>query len=185
MTKFTSTSKRKIIIAAAVTLVLAALIGACAIYLGDYYPADIEAIQAYLPRESGWEKQPDGTIVFKSDDAAKGFIFYPGGKVEYTAYLPLMQALSEKGVMCVLVEMPFNLAVLDIHAADSIQKEYPEIEDWYIGGHSLGGSMAASYAASHTDDLAGRIFDGRFIGIQSRGAVRIRKRGQGDERRKI
>ena len=56
------------------------------------------------------EAQPDGTIVFECDGAAKGFIFYPGGKVEYTAYIPLMQALSEHGVTCVLVEMPFHLA---------------------------------------------------------------------------
>ena len=155
-------NKRKIIIAAAVVLVLAVIVGACAIYLGDYYKADIDAIGAFLPQGSGCEEQPDGTIVFESEDATKGFIFYPGGKVEYTAYIPLMQALSEHGVTCVLVEMPFNLAVLDINAADGIQKEYPEIEDWYIGGHSLGGSMAASYVASHTDDYAGLVLLGAY-----------------------
>ena len=155
-------NKRKIIIAAAVVLVLVTIVGACAIYLGDYYRADIEAIGAFLPQGSGWAEQPDGTIVFECEDATKGFIFYPGCKVEYTAYIPLMQALSEHSVTCVLVEMPFNLAVLDVSAADGIQKEYPEIEDWYIGGHSLGGSMAASYVASHTDDYAGLVLLGAY-----------------------
>jgi len=89
-------------------------------------------------------------------------IFYPGGKVEYTAYVPLMQACAEKGILCVLVEMPFNLAVFDINAADGIQKEYPEIEDWYIGGHSLGGSMAASYLADHTEDYEGLVLLGSY-----------------------
>ena len=89
-------------------------------------------------------------------------IFYPGGKVEYTAYVPLMQACAEKGILCVLVEMPFNLAVLDVNAADGIQREYPEIEDWYIGGHSLGGSMAASYLARHTEDYEGLILLGSY-----------------------
>ena len=154
--------KRRIIIAAAAVLVLAAIVGACAIYLGDYYRADIMAIQTFLPQGSGWEEQPDGAIVFECDDVAKGFIFYPGGKVEYTAYIPLMQALSEHGVTCVLVEMPFNLAVLDINAADGVQKDYPKIEAWYIGGHSLGGSMAASYVASHTDDFAGLVLLGAY-----------------------
>jgi len=60
------------------------------------------------------------------------------------------------------VEMPFHLAVFDINSADGIQKEYPEIEDWYIGGHSLGGSMAASYVASHTDDYAGLVLLGAY-----------------------
>ena len=46
-----------------------------------------------------------------------GFIFYPGGKVGYTAYAPLILALAEQDILCVLLEMPFNLAVLDSLAA--------------------------------------------------------------------
>ncbi len=155
-------SKRKIIITAAVVLGLAVIVGACAIYLGDCYRADIDAIQAFLPQETQWEEQPDGTIVFAPENAEKGFIFYPGGKVEYTAYLPLMQALSEQGVLCILVEMPFNLAVLDMYAAHGIQNEYPGIASWYIGGHSLGGAMAASYLASDPDDFAGLVLLGAY-----------------------
>ena len=64
--------------------------------------------------------------------------------------------------MCVLLKMPFNLAVLDVNAADGIQKEYPEIEDWYIGGHSLGGSMAASYLADHEKDYEGLVLLGSY-----------------------
>ena len=29
------------------------------------------------------------------------------------------------------------------------------MEEWYIGGHSLGGAMAASYAAEHAEDYEG------------------------------
>ena len=155
--------KRKIfIITTSVVLTLAIIAGACAIYLGDYYRADNEAIDAFLPQGTAWREEPDGTIVFEPDGATKGLIFYPGGKVEYTAYVPLMQACAEKGILCVLVEMPFNLAVFDINAADGIQKEYPEIEDWYIGGHSLGGSMAASYLADHTEDYEGLVLLGSY-----------------------
>ena len=104
----------------------------------------------------------ENTLVFlPSDDAAAGvdepagLIFYPGGKVEYTAYAPLMEQLAEKGVLCVLVKMPANLAVLDMGAAEAHLDEFPDIENWYVGGHSLGGSMAASYAAEHADELEG------------------------------
>jgi len=145
-----------------VVLTLAIIVGACAIYLGDYYRADHEAIGAFLPQGTVWKEELDGTIVFEPAGATKGLIFYPGGKVEYTAYIPLMQACAEKGILCVLVEMPFNLAVFDINAADGIQKEYPEIEDWYIGGHSLGGSMAASYLADHAEDYEGLILLGSY-----------------------
>ena len=155
--------KRKIfIITTSVVLALAIIVGACAIYLGDYYRADNEAIGAFLPQGATWKEDPNGRIVFEPEGATRGFIFYPGGKVEYTAYVPLMQACAEKGILCVLIEMPFNLAVLDVNAADGIQKEYPEIEDWFIGGHSLGGSMAASYLADNTADYEGLILLGSY-----------------------
>ena len=155
--------KRKIfIITTSVLLALAIIVGACSIYLGNHYSADNEAIGAFLPQGTTWTEDPDGRIVFEPKGATKGFIFYPGGKVEYTAYIPLMKACAEEGILCVLVEMPFNLAVLDINAADGIQKKYPEIEEWYIGGHSLGGSMAASYLANHIEDYEGLILLGSY-----------------------
>ena len=163
MTFLSDKRKRKIfIIITSVILALAIIVGACAIYLGDYYRADQNAISAFLPQGTIWKENPDGTVVFEPEGATKGLIFYPGGKVEYTAYVPLMQACAEKGILCVLAQMPFNLAVLDINAADGIQKEYPEIEDWYIGGHSLGGSMAASYLADHAEDYEGLVLLGSY-----------------------
>lgn len=155
--------KRKIfIIITSVLLVVAILFASCALYLGDYYRADTKAIGAFLPEGTSWKEEPDGTIVFEPNNAKAGFIFYPGGKVEYTAYLPLMQACASRGILCVLVEMPFNLAVLDVNAADGVCERYPEIEKWYIGGHSLGGSMAASYLADNSEDFEGLILLGAY-----------------------
>lgn len=155
--------KRKIfIIVTSALLVLAIIIGACAIYLGDYYRADNEAIGAFLSQGTQWKEEPDGRIVFEPEGATKGFIFYPGGKVEHTAYVPLMQTCSEQGILCILIEMPFNLAVFDMNAANGIQEEYPEIEEWYIGGHSLGGSMAASYLEKNAEDYDGLILLGSY-----------------------
>ncbi|MBE6648877.1 MAG: alpha/beta hydrolase [Ruminococcaceae bacterium] len=155
--------KRKtLIITASIVLAFALMIGACAIYLSDYYRTDLDAINAFMPQGTTWEEEPDGAISFEPEGATKGLIFYPGGKVEYTAYVPLMQACAEKGILCILLEMPFNLAVLDINAADGIQNKYPEIEDWYIGGHSLGGSMAASYLENNVEDYEGLILLGSY-----------------------
>ena len=58
----------------------------------------------------------NGNVVFEPQNATVGFIFYPGVKVEANAYQPLMAELAREGVLCVLVEMPFNLAVFDINA---------------------------------------------------------------------
>ena len=154
--------RKKITIIAFIVLAFAIVAGACAIYLNDYYRADREAIDVFVSQGKTWKEESEGMIVFEPEGATKGLIFYPGGKVEYTAYIPLMHACAEEGILCVLVEMPFNLAVLDVNAADGIQNEYPEIEDWYIGGHSLGGSMAASYLADNAKDYEGLILLGSY-----------------------
>jgi len=157
--------KKKIFLgAAAVVLIIAAAGG---FYINDYYHAGEDAVLAAGEAAADYTSQQDGdTLVFLPEGADgtvldgsgpddAGLIFYPGGKVEYTAYAPLMEAFAERGVLCVLVEMPGNLAVLDVNAADGYREEFPEIEHWYVGGHSLGGSMAASYAAKHAGDLDG------------------------------
>ena len=154
--------KRQIrITAISVVLVLAILVGGCAAFLSDYYRADGEAIEAFLPQGITRE-EVDGAIVFEPEGATKGLIFYPGGKVEHRAYVPLMEACARRGILCVLVEMPFRLAALDINAADGIQEQYPQVETWYIGGHSLGGSMAAYYLAKNAADYEGLILLGSY-----------------------
>ena len=69
-----------------------------------------------------------------------------------------------------LMEMPFNLAVLDVHAADGIREMYPTVENWYIGGHSLGGSMAAAYLAENAEDYDGLILLGSYSTADLSGA---------------
>ncbi len=127
---------------------------ACGVYLGDYYRADAEAIAAFAAAD-GIQKSEfsGGELVFAPESAKAGLIFYPGGKVEHSAYEPLMSACAERGILCVLVKMPFNLAVFDINAADGIKEKFPEISTWGIGGHSLGGSMAASYLSDKADEF--------------------------------
>ena len=104
------------------------------------------------------QAEQDGDVIwFVPEEPTAGLIFYPGGKVEHTAYAPLLHACAENGILCALVRMPGNLAVLDANAADGLQEAYPEIITWYIAGHSLGGAMAATYAAAHPEDFDGLI----------------------------
>ena len=170
MKKFMSKFKEKIwddkkrralfITLTSILLVIIIAFTASAIYLGTYYRADDEAIASFtVEAEVNEERTKDGDLVFTpiAKQPTTGFIFYPGGKVEHDAYKPLMRELASKGVLCVLVEMPFRLAIFDVNAADGIAKNYPEITSWYIGGHSLGGSMAASYVSKHTDEFKGLV----------------------------
>ncbi len=141
------------------------LLVACGIYVSDYYHADEDAITAFSPVTSNSVEIEEGDndiIVYTPDEAKAGFIFYPGGKVEYTAYEPLMKELASEGILCVLVKMPFNLAILDTGAADGITELYPDVKDWYIGGHSLGGSAASMYLEKNHDDFDGLILLGSY-----------------------
>lgn len=146
-----------------VILLLAGIIMFGFYYVNDYYHALETDIEAYQTEKIvNVEVSEDDTIVCIPEKATAGMIFYPGGKVEYTAYLPLMKACASNGILCVLVEMPFNLAVLDINAADGIQQKYSEISNWYMAGHSLGGSMAASYIGGNADEYDGLILLGSY-----------------------
>ncbi len=150
--------KRLIIWLSSVLSVIVLLVLACGLYLSDYYRADKSAIAAFSYSENITKIQIDkNAVAYVPQTASAGLIFYPGGKVEYSAYEPLMMKLAENGIMSVLIEMPFNLAVFDINAAEGIREEFPEVQNWYIGGHSLGGSMAASYVANRTADFDGLI----------------------------
>ena len=156
-------NKKRIIITLSVAGAAFALFLGVIIYLSDFYRADELSIDAFLPMERAeYSYLDDGSIVFQPQGATCGLIFYPGGKVEHEAYKPLMAHLYEKGILCVIAKMPFNLAVFDMNAADGIRAQFPQIDSWYIGGHSLGGSMASSYLEKHADEFDGLILLGSY-----------------------
>ena len=149
--------RTRIILSVCLTVLLVFGIGGYA-YVSDYYHADETALEAMAYQPGSVQVEQDGDVIwFVPEDPTAGLIFYPGGKVEHTAYAPLLRACAEQGILCALVQMPGNLAVLDANAADGLQQEHPEVTTWYIAGHSLGGAMAAGYAAAHEKDFDGLI----------------------------
>ena len=129
------------------------------VYAGQYYHADLDAIQDQSVHVSyeRMDRLEDGSLVFYPAEYDSAVIFYPGGKVEALAYIPLMERLAQEGVLAVLMPMPFNLAVLAKNAAAEIPELFPEVEHWYMAGHSLGGSMAAAFASENTSWVEGLV----------------------------
>lgn len=123
------------------------------------YEADAVAADAMESTKYVKVEDKADYIVFEptGDFYNKGIIFYPGGSVEEQAYAPLMHAVAEEGYLCVIVKMPLKLAVLDMDKADEVRKDYPNIADWYMAGHSLGGAMAATYAHENAAQINGVI----------------------------
>lgn len=143
-------------------LIVFAMIVTCVcvflIYAQFYYRADSVAQSALISDDVvSVSYENDHMVVFSPQNPNRGVIFYPGAKVEYTAYAPLLHQLAENGFLCVVVKMPQNFAFLDVNAADKVINNHSEIDKWYIGGHSLGGAMAASYAGDNKDKIDGVI----------------------------
>jgi hypothetical protein len=93
--------------------------------------------------------EPWLTFTPTASQPTTGLIFYPGGHVDYRAYAPAARQIAAQGYQVVIVPMPLNLAVLGINSAEKVIDAYPDIEHWVIGGHSLGGAMAANFAKKH------------------------------------
>jgi dienelactone hydrolase len=101
----------------------------------------------------------DRWLVFEPINSSKniGFIVYPGGRVDYRSYAPLAHAIATEGFLTIIAPMPLNLAVFGVNAANDIINSYPQISSWAIGGHSLGGTMAAQFAYENPSKIAGLI----------------------------
>ena len=149
--------RTKVIFSVCLALFLIIGVGGYA-YVSAYYPADETALAAISYQTGQIQIEQDGDVIwFLPEEPTVGLIFYPGGKMGHTAYAPLLRSFAENEILCALVRMPGNLAVLNANAADGLREKHPEITTWYIAGHSLGGAMAANYAAAHSEDYGGLI----------------------------
>ncbi len=151
-------TKKRVVIPVVSTVLIAALVIAFFAYTGDYYRADA-SVWDVAATYGATVTQQDGYIACAPQDGAPaaGYVFYPGGKVEATAYLPYLAAVAEQGYFCALLEVPFRLAILDTNAAAGVMAAHPEIAVWAVGGHSLGGVAAASFAGKSDGAAAGLV----------------------------
>lgn len=130
----------------AVALVVGAVVSWWLLTLPDADAAAVAAVRDASDLEvvdtgGGVELHP---AVGPADTAV---IFYPGAGVPPEAYLPTWaQIVRDAEVSVHIPAMPLRLAVLAPSRADRVRAEHPEVARWWVGGHSLGGAMATSYA---------------------------------------
>lgn len=121
-------------------------------------PATEAALQA-LVSDSAVVVTTDAWITFSpaGQTVRAGLIVYPGGHVDPRAYAPLARSIAARGYQVVIVPMPLALAVLAPDRAQEVLAANPTISTWAIGGHSLGGAMAARFAYTHLDVVDGLV----------------------------
>ncbi len=140
----------------------------CGLYFSDYSKAD-DNVKLYLSDQDkaneAIQPQKDSTVTIKeiseglfldSEANDKALIFYPGAKVEYIAYLPLLYQLAENGIDVFMIDMPLNFAIFGMNKASDILKQY-QYEHYYLAGHSLGGAMIANYCATSSYQFDGLV----------------------------
>ncbi|MDD6195103.1 MAG: alpha/beta hydrolase [Lachnospiraceae bacterium] len=152
-------SKKKLALDIITVVVIACITGAAA-YINDYYHSrGVE--DAISSSDTVKVTEIKEGYFFDGEGAEDALIFYPGGKVEYSAYAPLLHELAGQGIDCFLIKMPANLAVLGKDKAEHIIENY-DYTHWYMAGHSLGGAMAAAYTEGHQEEISGLVLLGAY-----------------------
>ena len=143
-----------------VVAILLVMVIAMAIYLGNYYHAkDVD--QYMTSGDYVTVTEDDDAIYFDGPGTDTAIIFYPGAKVEAKSYAPVMYKLAENGTDCFILKVPFNIAMLAQNAPLDIMSTY-DYENWYIGGHSLGGYVATEFVYNNPSDVKGIILLASF-----------------------
>lgn len=136
-----------------VLLILVLLLaGAGIVYLNTYEHPTEEALAVAASMES------DDISLWYPGHTARGYLVYPGGKVDERAYAPFAQMLSQGGDTVIIARMPFRLAILDTSRATELMRAHPGVHEWVLIGHSLGGTAASMFAAEHPEEMAGICF---------------------------
>lgn len=138
------------------------------IYANIYYKAT--DVDDYMTSDIYVEvKETNDYIAFMpashaNENVPAGYIFYPGAKVEEKAYSELMYEVAKNsGIFTVIVKMPLRFAFLGLNKANKVMDDYKDkVNNWYIGGHSLGGAMATAYLEKNQDKFQGFILLGAY-----------------------
>lgn len=98
-------------------------------------------------------------IVFSPTGAtdATAVFFQPGARVDARAYAAVLRPLAEAGHVVVLAKQPLGVGFLAGGAFERARAARPGIDAWVVGGHSLGGVIAATNADAHDADPSGRV----------------------------
>jgi hypothetical protein len=140
-------------------LLVLVVAGGSFVWWANDVPAPMADALTALESNAEVEVLEDRWLIFRpaAQDPSVGLIIYPGGRVDARAYATVAHQIAENGFLVVIVPMPLNLAITNANAATEVMAAYPQVERWAIGGHSLGGAMAARYVYTHPEIVEGLV----------------------------
>lgn len=95
------------------------------------------------------------TMTPTGEAAATGVFFQPGAFVDARAYAAVLRPLAEAGHTVVIQKQPAGIAFLSLGAFDLAVRNHEQIDQWVLGGHSLGGVVASIEADSDDTSIDG------------------------------
>jgi len=158
-----STGRRVIRVLLAVVLVLVLLVVGFLVWAKTVMQGERPAaLEAWTDDRVSIESFDDSVVMTPVDAASdRGLVFIPGAKVDPYAYMAkLVDAVAETGTTVVITKPTLNLAFFDQRPLDTFTSHAPDVDEWYVGGHSLGGVRACMMAAD--GDVAGIVFFGSY-----------------------
>jgi dienelactone hydrolase len=120
------------------------------------------ALNSLIDSENVSVTETNRIIFTPKEKLDTGFIIYPGGHVDPRSYSSIAHQIANEGYLVIIPKMPFNLAVINKRAAVKIINDYTDIDNWVIGGHSLGGAMAASLVFDEPEMFEGLVLLGAY-----------------------
>ncbi|WP_062072716.1 alpha/beta hydrolase [Demequina sediminicola] len=111
------------------------------------------------------------TLTPDGEAEATGLFFQPGALVDARAYAAIVRPVAEVGYQVVIPKQPAGIAFLSVGAFESAVDSNPTVDEWIVGGHSLGGVVAAieadandhgSEAEGGSANVAGLLFYGSY-----------------------
>ncbi|KAL3816307.1 hypothetical protein ACHAXA_011068 [Cyclostephanos tholiformis] len=113
----------------------------------------------------------DGTMVVHQRTARCGLVFYPGALVDGAAYAHVASLLSDMGVLVAVVNLEPHRLVLttaDYPLRETTMRAMCDsmlstdlgtwtVDEWAVGGHSLGGALAMTVVANELHSTVKRV----------------------------
>jgi dienelactone hydrolase len=131
--------------------IVVVLVAAVAVVWSLFFALEADPEAAAIAASAGRECPDPCAFAFGSEQAPSGLILYPGAGVEPAAYAPLAVEIADSGFFVSIQQAPLGLAILDSDMAQVSLDSYPDIGTWAVGGHSLGGAMAARFASQSSE----------------------------------
>lgn len=118
------------------------------IWTSTPYTAERDPVRAVWADEAvAVEYLPEGILLTPTagggDAEGTGLVFVPGARVQAHAYMfSLSGVVAEHGATVLITEPTLNLAFFDTRGLTAFTNAAPDVEHWFVGGHSLGGVRA-------------------------------------------